>query len=162
MQIRRNKVVLIKGWAKLSPEITLGEYERVNADYVALITALKYPQLLPEEYSGFESDPTSMYTNIKEIINHWALNELEHILASEYANYVVDHGGSKVRAVEGISLEIDWFYDTVRNYHKNFGQTVIDCEVHYERQEGVKIVIDEVEYDRASAIKRLQPLPNLG
>lgn len=162
MKLGRNKVVLIKGWAKLAPEITLGEYERVNADYVALITALRYPQLLPEEYSGFEADPTSMYTDIKKIINNWALHEMEHVLAGEYANYAVDRGGEKIRAVEGISLEIDWFYDTVRNYHRHFGQTVIDCEVVYHREEGVKILIDDKAYSREEAIKRLQPLPNLG
>ena len=103
-----------------------------------------------------------MYTNIKDIINHWALNEMEHILAGEYANYVVDRGGDKIRAVEGISLEIDWFYDTVRNYHRNFGQTVIDCEVLYDREIGIKIIVDEKEYNRTDAIRRLQPLPNLG
>ena len=162
MKLGRNKVVLIKGWAKLAPEITLGEYERINADYVALITALRYPQLLPDEYSGFEADPTSMYTNIKDIINNWALQEMEHVLAGEYANYVVDRGGEKVRAVEGISLEINWFYDTIRNYHRHFGQSVVDCEVVYHREEGVRILIDEKPYTRDEAIKRLQPLPNLG
>jgi len=161
MKIRRNKVVLIKGSAKIAPKITLGEYERINADYVALITALKYPQLLPEEYSGFESDPTSMYVNIKDILNHWALNNLQHMLSCEYANYVVDRGSDKVRAVEGVSLEIDWFYDTVRNYHKHFGQMIVDCEIVCDKED-MKIIIDEVYYNRENAIKRLQPLPNLG
>jgi len=161
MNTRRNKIALIKGWANLSPDITLGEYERINADYIALITALKYPQLLPEEYSGFESDPTSMLTDIKKIINHWASNELEHILASEYANCVMDHG-NKVKSVEGISLEIDWFYDTILNYHKNLKQNIIKCEVIYHRENGLKILIENKIYNRDEAINYLRPFPNLG
>lgn len=157
MKIRRNKVILIKGRAKIAPEITLGEYERINVDYIALIAALKYPQLLPEKYSEFDSDPTSIYTNIKDILNHWALNEQEYILTREYANYIVDHGGDKVRAIEGVSLEVDWFYETVRNCHKHFGQIIVDCEVVCD-----KIVIDKVLHNRDEAIKKLQPLPNLG
>lgn len=153
----RSKVVLIKGWAKLAPQITLGEYERINADYVALITALKYPSTLPDEYAAFESDPTTMYTDIKRILNHWAIEEQEYLLAAEYANIVTGRSGHEIKAVEGTSLEIDWWYDTVRNYHRHFGQTVIDAEVSYVQHEegGLRVIIDNRNMSIEDAVESL-------
>lgn len=164
METVRSKIVLIKGWAKLAPRITLGEYERINADYVALITALKYPSTLPDEYSAFESDPTTMYTDIKRILNNWAINEQEYMLAAEYANIVTGRNNHEIKAVEGVSLEVDWWYDTVRNYHRHFGQTVIDTEViyHSEAPGGLRLLMHGKEMLIEDAVDALRPYPFLG
>lgn len=157
----RSKIVLIKGWGPVAPEITLGEYDRINADYVVLITALKYPSTLPEEYSGFESDPTTMYTNIKQILGYWAEYEQEHLVAAEYAGIITGRSRHEIKAVEGESLQIDWFYDTVRNYHKHFNQYVIDAEIIW--TEGHKrMIIDGVTHLLEEAIEMLKPPQNLG
>lgn len=164
----RSKVVLIKGWAGAAPRITLSAYERINADYVALMAALRYPQLLPEEYGGFETDPTTLYHNLKAVLDHWNLVEQKHILAAEYANVAVDRGQHSVKAVEGDTLEVDWYYDTVRNYHRHFGQTVVDCEFVYipkrwAHDRDCKFMkIDDKMYPLEEAIELLQPHQMLG
>ena len=157
----RSKIYLIKGWGPISPKITLGEYERINADYIVLITALKYPPTLPEEYSGFESDPTTIYTDLKRIVNHWAEHGQEHLVAAEYASIITGRSRTEIKSVEGESLQIDWLYDTIRNYHKLFNQHVIDMEIMWVDGKKKLIVEDQIlELDEA--IERLKPLPFLG
>jgi len=156
----RSKVVLVRGWGRVAEQITLGEFERINADYVVLITALRYPSTLPEEYSGFEADPTSMYTDAKSILHYWALHDQHYMVAAEYANIVTSRSGKEIKAVEGNSLEIDWWYDTVRNYHRHFGQTVIDARVLYD--EGKCLIIDGIKHSLEHGIELLRPQPFLG
>jgi hypothetical protein len=157
----RSKIVLIKGWGPISPEITLGEYDRINADYVVLITALKYPATLPEEFSGFESDPTEMYTNVEKILGYWAEYEQEYLIAAEYAGIITGRSRHEIKAVEGESLQTEWFYDTVRKYHRHFNQYVIDTEVVW--TEGHKrVIIDGKSHLLEEAIQMLKPPAYLG
>jgi hypothetical protein len=165
----RSKVVLIKGWAGAAPRITISAHERVNADYIVMMAAMRYPQLLPDEYSGFETDLTTLYHRTKEVLDHWNLTEQQHILAAEYANVVVDRGQHSVKAVEGDSLEVDWYYDTVRNYHRHFGQTVVDCEFVYipdrkfiHDKDCKFMKIDGKMHPLEEAIEILQPHQTLG
>ena len=157
----RSKIVLIKGWGPISPKITLGEYERINADYVVLITALKYPPTLPDEFSGFETDPTAMLCNVEKILGHWAEFDQQHLVAAEYANIITGRSRHEIKAVEGDSLQTDWFYDTVRNYHRFFNQHVIGTEIVW--TEGHKrIIIEGKTLLLEEAIQKLKPLPYLG
>jgi len=156
----RNKVFLIKGAAKIASQVTVAPYERINADYVALITALRHPEFLPAEYSGFEADPTSIYTCIGKVMEHWRQNHHDHLVASEYASMMVDRGPD-VRIVEGFSLQAEWFYHTVRSLHRHLGQTVVDCEVIYSR-ENLWLRIDTIDHRIEDAIERLKSSHTLG
>ena len=152
----RSKIVLVKGWGPISPEITRGEYERINADYVVLITALRYPPTLPDEFSGFESDPTVMLCNVVQILEYWAEFDQQHLIAAEYANIITGRSRHEIKAVEGDSLKVQWFYDTVRNYHRHFNQYVIDTEIIW--TEGSKrLIVDEETLLYEEAIQRLKP-----
>ena len=125
----RSKVVLIKGFGNISPKITIAEYERINADSVVLMAALRYPQLIPENLYSFSIDLAKLQSSIVEIMSHWHREDMCHILSAEYANVVSDRSGKEVKAVEGESLTVPWFYDTIRSYHRLFGQTVVDSSM---------------------------------
>jgi len=153
----RNKVVLIKGFGNISPKITLSAYERINADHVVLMAALRYPQFLPERFSKFMLDVREISDHVEHILKFWEKEDCGHIASAEYANVVVDRGGKDVRSVEGRSLTIPWFYETIRTYHRHFGQTVIDCELFDGYME-----VDEVRLTTEEAIERLGPHPSLG
>lgn len=153
----RNKVILIKGWGNLSPKITLAEHERINADYVVLITALKFPYTLPEGLSDFGCNPGDMLKNIKGILKNWILQEQEYMVAAEYANIALEKSKEKIRAVEGLSLEIDWFYDTIKNFHRNFGQIIINAKL-----ETKFLILNNKKYLIEEAIELLKPESFLG
>jgi hypothetical protein len=148
----RSKVVLIKGFANISPYITLAPFERINADHVVVMAALRFPQFIPEGLYKFQMNLQKLHENVKSILNLWKQENHEHLIAAEYASIAIDHGGDDVRAVEGDSLTVKWFYDTIKNYHRHFGQTVIDCEVF----EGY-VEIDEKRLNIEEAIFRLSP-----
>jgi hypothetical protein len=151
----RNKVVLIRGFGNISPKITLAAYERINADHVVLMAALRFPQFLPEDQ--FQFSLIELEQNMEKIMWHWEQEDHCHILAAEYAHVVLDRGGRDVKAVEGKCLKSDWFYETVRSYHRHFGQTVIDCKVI-----GEYIEVDGVRLTTEQAVSRLSPHPSLG
>lgn len=153
----RNKVVLIKGFGNISPRITLSEFERINADHVVLMAALRYPQFLPEQFCKFLLNVQEISDHVEHILKFWEQEDYCHIASAEYANVVVDRGGKDVRSVEGRSLTVPWFYETIRAYHRHFGQTVIDCELFdgYMEVDDVKMTIEE-------SIARLGPHPSLG
>jgi hypothetical protein len=162
MAYMRSKVYLIKGTAKIAARTTVATYERINADYVALITALRYPATLPDEYSGFEADPTSMYTCINKIMDHWRQQQHDHLVVAEYANAIVDLHKHDVRVVEGMSLKADWFYNTVKSFHRHAGQVVVDCEVLYNRGDNIWVRIEDREWKVDEAIERLKSAHTLG
>ena len=155
--MRRSKVVLIKGFADISPKITLGAYERINADHVVLMAALRFPQSIPDCFCKFQMDVKEINENVETILKFWEQEDNCHIVSAEYANIVIDRVGKDVRSVEGRALTVPWFYETIRNYHRHFGQVVIDCEVFNEYVE-----IDEERLSMEEAIRRLQPHPSLG
>lgn len=156
----RSKVYLIRGWNKISSKITLAEFERINVEHVLLITALRKPQFLPPDT---DMDPNSITCNYKKIMEHWRLIEQDHLLTSEYASIVLDHGSSDVKAVEGDPLYIDWFFESVKAMHKAFGQTIIEVVVNYGGgDKGLTIAIDGREYSRDQAIELMKPNANLG
>ena len=126
----KNKVAIIRGWGNIAPQITSLE-NCINADNVALITALKYPHTLPEKWAKFQFDPTTVYVCLKEVMDYWNNNDYRYLIASEYASFVLDKGGNSIRFTEGEVLEIDWFYRTVRSYHKHFNQSIVECSVNY-------------------------------
>jgi len=153
----RNKVILIKGFANISPRITLAPYERINADHVVVMTALRFPQFIPEHLYNFRMNLEKIHESVNEILNLWMQEDHTHLIAAEYASVVIDRGGSDVRAVEGKSLSVQWFYDTIRNFHKHFGQTIIDCEIFEEN-----LIIDKEYLSIEDAICRLSPHSSLG
>lgn len=164
--MKRNKVVIIKGFGNISPQITVAPIERINADNVVLMSALRYPQTLPEEWAKFQLNPTSLLCHLDEVLEFWKLHNNEHLVAAEYANIAVDRVGATIKSVEGESLETDWFYDTVRNYHRHFGQTVVDCVFEIESNPNVPLtkhlIVDDVRFTLEDGIDRLKPHDTLG
>jgi hypothetical protein len=152
----RNKVILIKGFWNIAPQITLGAYERLNADYIVMIAGLRAPSSLPEELSKFEVDPTALYLSSKRVLEHWRENDQQHLVAAEYAQELL---ARCPRVIEGQSLEVPWFYQTVRNYHRQAGQVVMDCEVVYKTKE---LIIEDQRLPLEEAIQKLKPHPALG
>lgn len=164
--MKRNKVIIIKGFGNISPQITIAPIERINADNVVLITALRYPQTLPEKWGEFRFNPLLFMCEIEEILEFWKFGHNEHLVASEYANIAVDRVGRTIKAVEGNSLTVDWFYNTVRNYHRHFGQTVVDCVFEIESNPNVpptkNLIVDDVRFTLEDGIDRLKHHDTLG
>lgn len=154
----RNKVVLIKGYAGVSKKITMGEFERINADHIVLIAALRRPQFSPE---GFD-DPSRVVNFPKEVLSHWRSLDREHFVIAEYANMITDRGGENIKAVEGVSLELDWFYEAVKAFHRNMKVKVVECRLILDENPCLQMTIDGQRYTMADAIERLRPNPNLG
>ena len=102
-----------------------------------------------------------MYANVEQILGYWAELNQEHLVAAEYANIITGRHRHEIRAVEGISLQSEWFYDTVRNYHKHFSQYVIDTEIIWTKGHK-RMIIDGKSHLLEEAIQMLKPLPNLG
>lgn len=155
----RNKVILIKGYAGVARQITLAEFERINADHVVVICALKRPQFLPPTVS---LDLSSIELKTKQILDHWKEIENEHYLASEYASLVLEKGSDDIKVVEGESLEIPWFYETIKTMHKHFGQHIVEGEVITHREDGLWFRLDQQEWPMKVAIENLKPLSYLG
>lgn len=154
----RNKIVLIRGARyTIAPEITIGEYERINADHVVLMTALRRPQLLPSRdlmpdiYYSRGINPETILNDVVEILDYWQMGEHTHFLASEYANIAVDHGIANVKVVEGFSLKVSWFYDVVRSFHRNHNQKIIEV---VEDADG--FIIENKIYTQSGAIDLLK------
>jgi len=164
--MRRNKVILIKGQHYIARTITLAEYARIDADQIVLITALKYPQFLPAELDT--KDPTEILENVLAVIESFDVEDQRHRISAEYANIVVDRGLGLIEAVEGQAMTVEWLYNTIRAYHKSFGQTVVDVEVSPVRIGGrfnapAELVIDEVTYKLHEGIQILNGhQPSLG
>lgn len=155
----RNKVILIKGFACVARQITLAEFERINADHVVIICALRRPQFLPE---GFDLDLSTIELRVGQLLEHWKNIDQTHLLTAEYANVALDHGGSDVRAVEGHCLDVPWFYETVKALHKSFGQHIIEAQIVVHRDSGIGLKIDGHEQPLYEAVERLKPGHFLG
>lgn len=165
----RNKVVLIKGMANVAPQITLAAFERINADHVVLIAALRRPQYLPDRRTinkddkfpeGFEMDPTTLLMQAKLLLEHWHSHDCEHIVTSEYADMLCQQ--EDVRVVEGVSLEVPWFYETIKAFHKNRQQKVVEAQIVMSLDDGMRLVVDGQDMSLPEAIERLRPSPDLG
>lgn len=154
----RNKVFLIKGIYQISEEITFAEFERINADHVVVISALRRPQFLPDD---FDLSLSKIEFRVGEILDHWRHIDQEHIVASEYAQVALDHGMDGIRCIEGVSLRVDWFYETIRTIHRQAGHTVVDVETFYKNKEPM-VRIGETTHSRDEAIERLKPEGWLG
>jgi hypothetical protein len=154
-RIMRNKIVLIKGFAHISEEITNAEFERINADHIVVIAALRKPQLLPDKFKSMNL--TLIEFGVIEILKHWKEIEQEHLIAAEYAQIVVDHGKEDIKCVEGNSLHVSWFYETIRAIHRQFNQIIIDVEVETGWSDDIRVRIDETLYKKYEAINVLNP-----
>lgn len=168
-RIMRNKIVLIKGFANISEGITNAEFERINADHVVVMAALRKPQLLPEKFKmkpdKFRSmNLDSIEYGVIEILKHWKNIEQEHLIAAEYAQIVVEHGKEDVKCVEGNSLHVSWFYETIKAIHRQFNQIIIDAEIETgwlddikRWSDDIRVRIDEKIYKKHEAIDLLNP-----
>lgn len=132
----RRKVILIKGYASIAKSITKAEFERINADHICIIVALRRPQFLPP---GFILNLNTIESRISELLDYWRSQEMDHFVSSEYAQTAIEHGGKDVRVVEGNSLQTSWFFETIKTFHRNFGQLIVECEVIQGRGQRIKI-----------------------
>ena len=149
----RNKVILIRAFAHISPEITSAAFERMNADHILIMTALRWPQYMPDPWNKFTISTTSCVLNTKPILEHLRSEGNEHCLLAQYADIATERGLDSIRVVEGEVLRIDWFYETVKNYHKAYGQTVCVCELSL--GDDIMFKIDDVLFTRNELIERL-------
>ena len=152
----RNKVILIRGFFNLAPEITSAAFERINADQVALMTILRYPQYMPEPCNQFDINPDIDFLN-STIPTHLKQEGHEHCLLSQYAEIATEVGLGSIRVVEGDILLTPWFYEAVKTYHKSFGQSICECIRDYgNKDHAVAAIIDGVMfYGRENIIDRL-------
>ena len=163
----RKEVVLIKGWADIARKITVAEIERLNADNIVAMTALRWPQFLPTDFQ-LESHRNDLFQYLDYLLDYWRKNEREHLVLSEYASALVDRYGEtmdrgKIVAVEGNSLKTQWFYESVKVLHKQYVNTVVECYVYYKNFDtGLIVEINGDPYNYDQAIDRLKPSSYLG
>jgi len=152
----RSKIFLIKGQYNIAQKITLGEYARINVDHIVLITAIRFPQYLSNPMT-----PDEILNDPDRVLEDFDIDDQRHLIAAEYANMVVDRG--HIEAVEGRSMDVEWLYNTIRAYHKNCGQSVVDIE-GLPRRGGtpVKMIIDGVAHTWQEGLERLESQPSLG
>jgi len=143
----RTKIMLIKGFAGIAKKITMAEFERINADNVVLIAALRRPQFTPPNLEN----PARMLEAVEEVLAYWKRIEMQHLLCAEYANMLIDRE-EIVKVVEGNSLKVDWFYDSVKAIHKNMDQKIVEAEV-----KGFYLLFEGQELKLEEAIERLKP-----
>ena len=158
----RNKVAIIKGDWRLSTQITIADFERINVDRVVMIVGLRHPHLIGERWLP-QGNKEEVIMILEELVAH----DEKHLLANEYANLFMDHGLNDVRAVEGSALWCAWFFDMVKAFHKNPGQMlseVIPFEAmsrgRFETPKTWKL--NGVEYSWDGIIEILNPHPELG
>jgi hypothetical protein len=152
----RSKVILIRGFWNLAPEITVASFERINADQVGLMTVLRYPQYMPEPLDEFQIHPVIDFFQ-GDILQHLRSQGHEHCLLSQYGEIATETGLSSIRAVEGNILRTDWFYEAVKTYHKSVGQSVCVCNLEYHYKDHAVVAdIDGVKFfKREDVIERL-------
>lgn len=143
----RSKIFLIKGQYNIAQEITLAECARINVDNIVLITALKYPQFLSESMT-----PSEILESIIRVVEDFDIDDQRHRIVAEYASMFVDRGYNIVKAVEGTAMRVEWFYNTIKAYHKNCGQSVVDIS----RTNGNQMKIDGVCHDWESGLAMLE------
>jgi len=153
--MRNKKLYLIRGNQGLAQELTLGEYERINADHVVIITILKYPQFTPLEWDLTEKMPSPEM--ILEFLDHLAKEDQTHLLNTEYATIATDRGRQGIKVVEGTSLECSWFEYTVYMFHRGLGQSIIKWTL---ASNG--IWINGMLHDRELVLSSLRPRDYLG
>lgn len=151
----RKRVVLVKGQAGISDKITLAEFERINIDHIAIIVALKKPQLLPD---GFPVDLSLITANTYKLTEYWFEQNLGYIMIAEYASALIERGSEDVRVVEGHCLGVTHLYESIKAFHKQFKQLIIECQVVSQN----KIRMNDVEYDIEEIIERFKPHDALG
>lgn len=150
----RSKVIIVRGFADISPQITRAAFERLNADNVLVMTALRYPQYMPDPWNGFSVDTSSIDFHTDEILEYMRNLGHEHVLLAQYAEIATERGLPSIRIVEGDVLQVDWFYETVRNYHKTFGQNVLVVDIEKEGYTSIGY-IDGVKFGHKELIDRL-------
>jgi hypothetical protein len=154
-RIMRNKIVLIKGFDRISEEITSAEFERINADHVVVMAALRKPQLLPDKFKSMNLMLIEL--GVIEILKYWKEIEQEHLIAAEYAQIAIEHGKEDIKCVEGNALHVSWFYETIRAIHRQFNQIIIDAEIETGWLDKTLVRIDETLYTKHEAIDVLNP-----
>jgi hypothetical protein len=154
----KNKIIIVKGNACLSEHITLAEFERINADYAVIITALRKPQFVPSEISL----PHGLfYGEVSNLLKHWRTIEQDHLLISEYASIAIDRDRGDVKVVEGTSLETPWFFETVKALHKQFGQQIIELDVIHDTP-NIKLRMNGKIYYHKEIVEMFKPESFLG
>lgn len=121
----RHKVILIKGNRGLSQRLTQSEFKRLDADRVALIIALKMPALLPVSSS---LEPNDLLKEITNIMSLWKKHDHDWLLHAEYADAILERD-MVPDVVEGEVLNLPWFYEAVKAFHRNAQHVLVECEI---------------------------------
>ena len=162
----RNKVIIVRGYGNVAKRITLAEIQRINADHVVVIAALRRPHFLPNYFlRGGSVDLQDLALNLFNccgILNHWQESKQEYAVLAEYATILEDRG-DEVRVVEGGALRIDWFFEAVKTIHRSKGETVVEMKLSYDwTSDEFHVTMDDWSGSLPDAIEMLKPNPNLG
>lgn len=122
----KNKVILVHGQRHITESI---DNTTINADYVVLITALRFPHFIP---AGLGSNPNELLDHVIDVLEHFAYLNQRFLISLEYANAIVDRKRN-VQIVEGQSMNVSWFYNIIRAFHKNMGQTIVEVKTEADR-----------------------------
>jgi hypothetical protein len=154
----RNKVFVIRGQHELAERITLGNYERIDVDRLVQIIALRDGHIIEAEEGEFpEVNRFDQQIGIGNFLQKLVEEDLQHILASEYADAITERGIDGIKAVEGFALIFDWVFETVKAFHKNHGQVCVEVKV-FEPQ-GRLMSIDGQRREWREALSILNPNP---
>lgn len=156
----RNKVILIKGNCNIGNQITIARHQRLDADRIALIIALRSAELLPL-WMADSASPDEMLKHIRQIVQQWSDERPQHALGAEYAASVVERGAENLKVVEGESLHIGWYYETAKTIHRNLGCTIIEAEIQ-QSSTSIRIRLDGFDLTVKEFVEKFKPVSWLG
>jgi hypothetical protein len=166
----RQKVIFINGFpdvgkTTLSKQITSVPNERVNTDHVAIITALKYPQILPldmdvDDLSEIEITLSILRKQIHKFLRHLKSIDAQNYIISEYVSFITDRDWGAVKVIEGYALEKPWFKSTVNLIHKNHNHRIIEVDLIKNSDDSRFMIIDDVKYTWDDGTEHLQNVTN--
>ena len=166
----RQKVIFINGFpdvgkTTLSKQITSAPHERVNTDHVAIITALKYPQILPtdmdvDDLSEIEITLSILRKQIHKFLHHLKNVDAQNYMISEYVNFVTGRDWDSVKVIEGYALEKPWFKSTINLIHKNHNHRIVEVDLIKNSDNSRFMIIDDMKYTWDDGTEYLQHITN--
>lgn len=146
----KSKTILIKDGINISRLVLTKEINKLNADVVIVSSVANNLDDIP---IGFEIELSKpIEENVNNILRYWKKYDNGHLLMSEYARKILNN---KIKIVEGFSLYIPWFYNLIKNMHKNSNQTIIEIYVNALKNKELKFIIDEQEYTKEEIVERI-------
>ncbi len=125
----RNKIILVQGQRRIA-QLIATECDRIDADRIILITALRFPEFLPVSLTAV--NPNQILDNVIDVLTNFSRLDHDFLISAEYANAVMDRD-KNILAVDGESMNTSWFYQTIRSIHKSLGQIIVEVRTEQEQ-----------------------------